>query len=281
MDEDTHPVPPILYHYTSAEATRSIVTSSHPEHGAGPVLWATSVELMNDASELDLAFQVFQEAFAIEASKALPTEGERLIQFAAQIGRELLKRAPGSGGRNTVCAFSLSEDDDQLGQWRAYCPRTGGYAIGFRSEALQASGFELRRCRYTHPEQLDLFVQLVRDAVSELQGSGTHIIEMVWARLLSLAPCVKHEAFAHEREWRLITGKTFTYDLHVRASESLLLPYREIVLREQGPTAIAEIVVGPQPYQGLAESGLQVLFEKLFGTRWQVRTSKVPYRVLV
>src|SRR5208283_3039787 len=66
-----------------------------------------------------------------------------------------------------VYVSSFTENADQLGQWRAYCPPTGGYAVGFRSKILaqfptnEVQRF-LTRCIYDGEGQYDLINSLVQ-----------------------------------------------------------------------------------------------------------------------
>lgn len=71
-----------------------------------------------------------------------------------------------------VCIFSLSQRADDVSQWRAYGPRSGGYSIGFRAEGLREiarrQGCVLAPCVYEPEMQRALIAEAVDPVVKAL-----------------------------------------------------------------------------------------------------------------
>ena len=87
---------------------------------------------------------------------------------------------------------------------------------------------------------------------------------------------IKHEAFAEEREWRLIAvGSAGEEEMSFRTGTLGVIPYLKLAL----PThAVAEIVVGPGRDQALRERGVRRLVEESGLGPVEVRLSKAPFR---
>jgi hypothetical protein len=176
--------PEYLYHYTTAEKLINIVKLHE--------LWATDVFYMNDRSEFRLGLEL--------AKKWLWTDDatKRYGEEARKTARGLQALSPGAiGFRMFVCCFS--EDGNALAQWRAYCPR-GGYALGLPFDGLNIpssdSAVWLRKCIYKREEQR----MIVRKHVDE---SNATLNDLVTA-LINESIRFKHDAFDHEKEWRLV-----------------------------------------------------------------------------
>src|SRR5262249_270640 len=115
-----------------------------------------------------------------------------------------------------IYVSSFTENPDQLSQWRAYCPPSGGDAIGFAGKALAESTGPTRNrflasCVYDLHLQERLVSTLVGD-VAMLAESDRHAgLEhdrifresfKLLGRLLPLvAPVLKDSSFSEENEW--------------------------------------------------------------------------------
>ena len=64
-----------------------------------------------------------------------------------------------------IYIVSLTSESDSLSQWRAYCPITGGYAIGLPSGHLRNlgadQGFYLAPCLYKNADQQRLVNEII------------------------------------------------------------------------------------------------------------------------
>ncbi len=101
---------------------------------------------------------------------------------------------------------------------------------------------------------------------------------------------LKDQAFAEEREWRIISNPVFAQHLGYREGRSLIIPYYPLPLWEDGQkTEIYEIIVGPTPN---LERSIKSLGTMIMGRdvvmgrdgikqRWgytPIKASQVPYR---
>jgi hypothetical protein len=144
-------------------------------------------------------------------------------------------------------------------QWLHYGRSGTGFAIGYDPSVL-ASTFRLIRVRYAPSEQDDYLCSIIRavsDAYEVQKGLlGDESVLEWWAadvvsQMISTAAShMKHEAFAPEQEWRLITGDLrlsdpsrgrAASDLKVRVVGDRLVPYFQVPF---DPGAMREVVMG-------------------------------------
>jgi len=101
-----------------------------------------------------------------------------------------------------------------------------------------------------------------------------------WTEAVSLAvpalASIKHEAFAEEREWRLLTTEPGTRPTGFRSTSLGLVLYIELPvnLRE----ALHEIIVGPGNHSDVRILGVARLLQHLGLHSVSVRSSSAPYR---
>ena len=100
----------ILYHYTSIEGARGILTSQS--------IWMSDVRYLNDSQELDKAMKTFLE-----------NVDPKMVQTLS------MAIYWGNLTRNH-CVFALSSSPNILSQWRAYGDDGQGMAIGFDEKYL-------------------------------------------------------------------------------------------------------------------------------------------------
>jgi hypothetical protein len=136
LDDDDHPLPKPLYHYTTQEGFLGIVKTGE--------LWASKIHYMNDAREFSLGLDIArQEIKLILKDPDSTLDKDKLRRMRDEIN---------TIDKINVFVCSLSADGDMLGQWRAYAGRAGGFSIGFDSEKLKTlaagAGFELAPCVY-------------------------------------------------------------------------------------------------------------------------------------
>jgi hypothetical protein len=267
-----HPIDrgPCLYHYTSADGLASILRSR--------ALWATDTAFLNDWKEIGYAaeplVQRMQESFEDSLRPYFPGGRVELPlknpqSFPLKPGMPLYERLMVLGSaRSMIDHFTgpnredivrrndlyligatfvacLSNDHDQLGQWRGY--GQGGYAIGFRRDALTGAAPILGAVQYGDDAVKDLCDRVINHFDRrEMAADATErdgYVEAVSFCLPQIA-LIKHESFAQENEWRLVVPR---YDLDyagiaVRAMGGRLVPYVECPFED---TAIVEIVIGP------------------------------------
>ena len=272
-----------VYHYTTPEGLIGIVENR--------TLWATDVFYLNDSEEFALGIQIARDYMKNlkETANGEPAVGR--LEW-------LLKELKGIGPlrKKTVYVSSLSEDDDQLSQWRAYC-RGGGFAIGFKVGSLKKlatdQSFVLEQCIYDPQEQRQLITGAV-DSIAgawlnssapwpEQPGEGPRFeISLNLVHELSrLSPMLKNQAFLEEKEYRLISEPSASYvegQEKFRNHRGLVVPYREFRLDDDLWRQV-RVVVGPTPHPEASKASVSALLRSdRTGCAHDVRITKCSYR---
>lgn len=243
-------MPMSLFHYTTIAGVCGIVATKS--------LWATSIRHLNDATEFTYAHGVLRKTLE-NSTQGAPADVRAAVDFLV---RELDMSRMGNalnlmGKFGTTFVASLSSKPDRLSQWRAYSPG-GGYALGFRIEALKALathyGFKLTKCSYDSAQHrkeaqgiadkvLSRFLELPRGVRSALDPAGAEsprttqscLFEMRRAMLEEIqriAAAWKHPSFEEEAEWRLISEQRLERSVKFRPGRTAIIPYTELNLAE-------------------------------------------------
>lgn len=254
--------PDELHHYTTGGGLHGILTSL--------VILASECRFLNDPDDSRYVFSLLKDK---------EFDSEPSLRTVAEAARQAIKERDGHyepSGRIYVASFSEAGDD--LGQWRAYAADGHGYAICFdatRLETLANSYF----CRvvYDRPSQLLLVKTLVRrhvKLVDELEAAGMTkaaavrgVGEALAIQLERVGPLLKHEAFAHEREWRLFVyshpdATTAPEFIETRVRGQLVVPYLKLPFRstaDAGHAPLLSIRVGPAQDRRGVTSAVQLL----------------------
>jgi Protein of unknown function (DUF2971) len=210
-----------------------------------------------------------------------------------------------------VYVSCFCEEADLLSQWRGYAAG-GGFAIGFSSSALaQLQPLEtdvparVRLARAAaesessnspesyRPPALPVRLAPVRygdsavaglidDVLGELTPSrptghpGVKGLYLGQTLVMPALATVKHDAFAEEKEWRLIVvSAERTERVAFRSGGLGVIPYIELGFE---PAAIEEVVIGPGAEGPLRERGLQRLLAAVGLQDVVIRQSEAPYR---
>lgn len=209
--------PDKLYHYTSSEALHAIVT--HEE------IWCTDASFLNDSSELlhtiEVAKTVIQGKIEAGAS-TLYSEGVIALLEEIIVEIDVVKQQA-----TYIASFTRLPDD--LSQWRAYSPASGGYAIGFPSIQLAdminkiPSGLMtavFAECIYELVTQKQIISEIIDEIAKQFIG---HFGQSIYVSTFNggpfmmlpfkveaidyiqkLAPLFKHSSFKDEKEWRFV-----------------------------------------------------------------------------
>lgn len=292
--------PTHLFHYTGPAGVIGILQSRK--------LWAGRPADMNDATEQLLA-QEFAESELRRLDFPTGSFGEGMVEYALE---RLRLRQPVLLGMSRAYTVSLSSEGDALEQWRAYCPRSGGVALGFRSEHLRAvagdQGYLLAPCVYDTETQVALVHQIVKHHLIlwnerralELprEGISSHLVHDFINDLERFAPLIKHGTFSAEREWRLIsphwseardvqyrhiagpTGiKVFLEFALVTDAHPEMLPGRPYAAGRFHPDQQAFFpVIGPSTDPAGMEEAIHTLVPEEFGWLTMVGKTESPYR---
>jgi hypothetical protein len=272
-------VPMTLFHYTSHEAALGIMTSG--------TLWATHLGYLNDEEELHHALRLFRRQ--ITASRRSSTER------VSYLLEQMLDALDGVAESN-IGVFSLSEEPDLLSQWRAYCPRGVGYALGFDSASLIAAvapkRVQLGACVYDRELQEIVVSQAISDTVTSFQtaldaanGDYDLVVEQhriqFMARAARVAAYIKHEAFAEEREWRLVAllAGVSQAPWRFRSGRVSMIPYLSLPAAEKdADVRLNRVVVGPSPDGSSAFRSGRLFFEAHGLHPQSVKRSRIPFR---
>jgi len=252
-----------LYHYTTLYGLRAILDSG--------TMWASDLGFLNDPEEITYGATVIHG----HVSKRLERSPDPIGKAACNSILEAtgFRRDSWNAPYSRCFAFSLSEADDLLSQWRGYAPNQDGVSIGFSSKALvaqaEAQWFKFIRCRYEPKEQEALVDRLVETLVREARLASDAITYLTdgysetsalnaWSvpGVMVLTATFKRKSFADEREWRAVAAaEPLAGPLtKFRSRGRELVPYLEFGLGgEDHPFPVERVMIGPGPNQELRE----------------------------
>lgn len=267
-------VPKVIHHYTSPAGLLGIVRSK--------AIWATDVRYLSDSQEFRYAVDL---AGAVIRDWGADAEGDRERSFYKSVEMSL-RRSPS----NRLFVTSFSAVGDLLSQWRAYCPVTGGFAIGFTTAALiESTNIFAIPCiddQGRQKEFIELLLMLVltkyREVTSIEEPGSDAALDMVSDEFLSgfllLAAAFKHPGFAEEQEWRMFT-LAGPPDVLFREGRSGIVPYIELPLRKvKRGYPLRQVTVGPSPHIDL---GKQAVDQFLTANKLKdcgILSSSIPFR---
>lgn len=286
-----------LYHYTGPSGAIGILKSQ--------TLWAGRPADMNDASEQALAREHALEMLS-HLQFSPRSYGEGMVQYAIERLSGYWRFERTVSRSYTV---SLTSQKDSLEQWRAYCPRSGGVALGFPMSHLrkvaEEQGFLLTPCVYdahTHKAIVEQIVKFHlevwdnrRPLNSPREGISSHLVHAFIADLDRFAPLLKHSSFAAEREWRLISPLVTELSrddiIHVPSANGIKMFRSFSILTANHPVieqAIGRgltnresgfyVVLGPNVDLDGMEESIRSLIPPEFGWQHSIGRTVSPYR---
>jgi hypothetical protein len=260
----------ILYHYTTQQGLLGIIQSE--------CLWATHCKYLNDKQEFRQGIELVKAALD-QLQPTAVDERRALDELKSSVHYEWPR------GPYYVCSFSEARND--LAQWRAYGGDGTGYAIGFAKEAMSyllRTGDVFEKCIYAGKDNPhDRVTKWAKEALAWQVKNHGNSSYFQFMELYQLALLIKHPAFEHEQEWRLIR-KSDEGPADFRVGKGVLVPYRNIeVGKTCGYLGLREIVLGPKLDPDLAEQSVRWLLGAhgcgpLLGKNIQVSHSGLPYR---
>jgi hypothetical protein len=291
----------IVWHYTTGKGLLGILESNS--------IWASNINLLNDATENIRAKQLIRDNVRKRiklTGKTAKADYEAIINMmgkdvALKLAlpqkeykkrlRELLSQSVWSQFENNIFVACFSQRKDSLSQWRAYTTVGGSYAVGFKKSSLmklhanpagkQGKDFVRRQFRgveyYSKKKHDDVFDSFAQTLILQWLLDDTE--PEFWMSILigDTAPFFKDQAFAEEREWRLVCSVNLDYSgLALRVGRSHLIPYIEVKLPE-GLSSIQEIKVGPGPSVKLDILALES-FRDAKHLSFGVTKSRIPFR---
>lgn len=248
--------PSTVYHYTTAEGLFGMLKSKE--------IWATHYKFLNDKKESclgqDLAVGVARE----KLRKGVP---DRQAQFL-----DLLQEFIRNEDDEEPFVFSLSEEEDDLSQWRSYAAEGKGFTIGFDAQMLsggESSGLEFafRNVTYSTYEHEKWVEQIIQEFLNLVDSDDPNIAyadmpaEAASGAELAISNYsifCKHRSFASEKEWR-INSWVDPQDVLVRVSDGNLTPFTTFPIPGEGVSAIKRIGIGP----GFEDPAVRYAVERL------------------
>jgi hypothetical protein len=255
----TNPLTGPVYHYTSVTGLIGILSNR--------VLWATDCMFLNDRNEL-IEFEEVCEA-VIYGNGA---------SFSRETLDGVLAVLDSIRGLSTL-SVSFSEEGDLLSQWRAYCPREGGYSIGFKPnfwKKLNAPfSFSFLKCIYDDPGKRRALEELIA-MMEHGTKNGKGLFGLFSRYLRSL---MKHSSFQEEKEWRIVCldPTDIIPGLKYRPAANLIVPFFEMQIRDV-KLPIEEVVIGPCNDPARAERGLRKYLSDIQQDQIQIRRSASTLR---
>ena len=271
--------PDFVYHYTDAAGLVGMLASGN--------VWATDYRFLNDKSEVVHTRNLARSLL----TKRLSSCREELC---LKLYNEIIRYQDIESTADEF-VFSLSEEADDLSQWRGYAREGRGFTIGFDGSAIYDFGesseeFLFIKVRYAHIEQarpieLALSAMEAQLRLDANEHSATdEIIEDAarWFDWLveNRAVTNKHESFRAEKEWRIVGNITpeMVTEQKVRASGDRLVRYTEIPLAAD-KLPIKRIGIGPG-FTGTEEIHAVRSLCARWGYEPEIYFANTPYRRL-
>lgn len=170
-----------IYHYTSANGLGGIVGSHE--------LWLSNTAFVNDTTECK----------ALKSKEDLFDEKDFSNPHVKEAWFKYLK-SDTNGNTHYIASFSMTKDF--LGQWRAY----GSYSIGFETNKLAKSNFNLYECVYNKKKIKDWILE--KEKADEWKGNCLDDVAKKFAAfnlIYAASMKYKNENYKAEGEVRLIT----------------------------------------------------------------------------
>lgn len=283
--------PPIIYHYTDDRGLNGILEKGQ--------LWLTDAFSLNDPSELSHGFSRSIKALNTKAENGSGAHKIFAKNFSAFAQQQGIQRA----AHYFVCCFSTAGDD--LGQWRAYADNGRGYALAFETKSLE-NGFTKKNSKpipnnstfrviYNDAQVESVHHQII-DRVFDLvtlpagRGLPNDAINVYMAELqmlltlhvLQSALFFKHEAYAHEQEYRFMQMHRADAPPQVktRLRPYTLVKYREFDWKHSASEALTKIVIGPAADHTKALQFAKDCLGLFYPKKVELVQSKIPYRAV-
>jgi Protein of unknown function (DUF2971) len=257
--------PEILYHYTSPTGLLGMLT--HRE------IWASDCSFLNDTAELVYADRIVKEVISeLKDSKTVNTANiDKLDAIQNLIDSDLAISA---------LSTSFSENGDLLSQWRAYCPISGGYSVGFRLKIRGQLGapfsFTLLPCIYDPSRQKKIVENLLRMVtISRASPDESQSSFELFYRFVR--PAIKHPSFSEEKEWRLLSVDPLEtiHEMKYRPGTPFMIPYHPISFPKE---SVKEIIVGPCGHISIAAKSVRQMISSHGFSDITVKVSEVTLR---
>lgn len=293
QDESNKVIGP-LYHYTDAAGLEGIIKNQQ--------IWFTAYAHLNDPSELTYGISAALRLLKEIGERADP----RIRLFCEMIADLFTHENLQSSFGFYIASFSRARDD--LGQWRAYADNGRGFALGLDHKLFQVEDKPHRKphenvfvapvvygdsaARERHLPAIEKALEVVAAAIdsgSEAMRDKTIGIPfldqmakaLIASQLIVNCLTIKHAAYEHEREVRLIIPggiKTLRPYVSTRSRGAEIVPFIKSDMPIQAKGSIAEIVVGPAAAANAKNAVKALLRPFLDESEMVIGESGIPYR---
>jgi len=285
--------PAQVYHYTSPKGLIGILKNK--------TIWATNIRYLNDFNELHEASNAAESILSDMLNSASGSENGLLKKMFENVGT--------AASRYYVSSFSA--DGDSLSQWRAYCPPTGGYALGIPSAQLatlaEKKEWLFVKCVYKPSKRDSIIREVIEDFLEQYRNGliddgylnklnfgdldeyQSNIASRFQLYIAKIGGVIKNKAFKDEQEWRLISPSIIEDNKNIdfRDGASCVVPYYKFLLKtEDNPNLVQfgddelKLIVGPTPQMNNeAKQAAQYILTKYLGISKGHILSEIPYRV--
>ena len=278
-----------LYHYTDAAGLCGIVKSQR--------IWFTSYLHLNDPSELIYGLDIVHRLLKAIGEAA----NDGLVKQFCDIVDDVCQHRKFKEIFGFYIA-SFSRDRNELGQWRAYADNGRGFVLGLAPHLFEAVEMD-------NPEPTEYVVvpveydeeaaeQRYRLAIEAAAGIVANnrpqenvripflrrmADELIAGQLIGTSLTVKHKAYRHEKEVRLVMlgrREKQKADFRTRIRGSEIVPYLEGKMPLRDREGITEIRIGPAAVSS-AEDAVYSLLQSLdVEPSGRIKRSRIPYRAL-
>jgi len=284
-------LPKYLYHYTSQTGLLGILQTKK--------LWMTDILYLNDSSEythtLELVIAEVKERIKqlVSPEGLTPTEllqGDFIMNRIHHVYEytENFCNHIRYDNRIKFYVFSLSEEKDDLSQWRSYGPQEGGFCIEYDYNGLLSlmkipKSYRIEECKY-FLEEKQKSIEYILDPIPDVFMSDIDVTEKVicmWIfdQIIKSSSHIKHDSFNKEREHRIIHEGNEGDEIKYRKGKSMIVPYTEFSLVDKDvPLPITKIIVGPTAHPELSKLSVESLLQSEKYKGVGVEISKIPYR---
>lgn len=272
-------VPDIVYHYTDSAGLIGMLQNH--------TIWATDYKFLNDKSEVGYTWSLMHR---IIESRIGSVESSDL----AKLYRKILDSEKSNPN---LFIFSLSQEKDDLSQWRGYARDGQGFTIGFcgttinesagpdRSYSFPQVEYDTNRQENALSKSLKAFEDELLASIGRGEGGDDAYAQVVsffnWA-LENRAAINKHKSFSSEKEWRIVAfvrPENAETTIEIRTSGMRLVRYVELEPRFPGTKLlpIKSIGIGPGFTGAEQFDAVSTLCSKA-GYKVEIYNADTPYR---
>lgn len=269
----------IIYHYTTAEGVLGILDKSE--------FWATKSDFLNDISEINYTFNLFEENF-LNKIKNEKVRTRMISQFRSKLDKETDLYNKVLYGTYII---SFSTNQDNLLLWSEFT-RKMGYNLGFDIKDIRDafnSKYETDgkflldndfKVIYNKEEQIRILKKYIHwklisnsdnvnmDSLENLDESISdeiinYFISDIIETCLFYSMFFKDSKFEQEEEYRFIFQAlhnsekvSINKEMNFRVKEGALCPFVKVPFK--GLNSLESITIGPKNNIDIAKKGLEV-----------------------